>query len=513
MKYACKLIVAMVGLLALASCTGPVGTIEVSSTPKGAEVFLDDTTTDNQTDCVLEDVDEGEHTIKLTLQGYADWDTTVTVEKNEVSTVDAVLSKSSGSIQVNSTPTGAAIALDGANTGFITNHELTGVAGGSRTVKLTLAGYQDWDTTVTVKEGQTTTVNATLSLPDSSLVWCYETEASVSSSPAIGDGAVYVGSSDNYLYAIDRADGSPLWRTQTDGEVTSSPAIDPSGIVYVGSMDGYLYCIDPDDGSVLWRYNTTAPVLSSPAIGSDGTIYVGSGTALLAINPNNTLKWAYPTNGVVFSSPAIDADGVIYFGSRDSSVYAVDASDGKPKWSHKTEGQINSSPAIGEDGTVYIASTNNELYALYPENGALKWSYTMDSLTASSAVVGADGTIYIGGWDGYLYAVNPSGILKWRYFTSIGGVNMSTPLVAADGTVYVGAYDGYLYAVNSSGEREWRYATNGPVRSSAVLYDGVIYVGSEDSYLYAIQASSYYDGPWPMFRHDYCHTGREDWNP
>ena len=67
-----------------------------------------------------------------------------------------------GSVQVNSTPTGATIYLDGVNTGTKTNGTLTGVDPGSHTIKLTKDAYVDYSTSVSVSAGQTATVNATL---------------------------------------------------------------------------------------------------------------------------------------------------------------------------------------------------------------------------------------------------------------------------------------------------------------------------------------------------------------
>lgn len=67
-----------------------------------------------------------------------------------------------GSIQVNSTPTGATIYLDGVNTGNKTNSTLTGVDPGNHTIKLTKDAYVDYSASVSVSAGQTATVNATL---------------------------------------------------------------------------------------------------------------------------------------------------------------------------------------------------------------------------------------------------------------------------------------------------------------------------------------------------------------
>ena len=68
-----------------------------------------------------------------------------------------------GSIQVNSTPSGAKIYLDGTDTGQITNSTLPNISAGSHTVKLVKEGYVDYETTVSVTANQTTTVDTTLS--------------------------------------------------------------------------------------------------------------------------------------------------------------------------------------------------------------------------------------------------------------------------------------------------------------------------------------------------------------
>ena len=65
----------------------------------------------------------------------------------------------------------------------------------------------------------------------------------VSSSPAVADGVVYVGSSDGYLHAVDAASGNLLWRYETEEGLTSSPVVG-DGIIYFGSWDGYVYAVD-----------------------------------------------------------------------------------------------------------------------------------------------------------------------------------------------------------------------------------------------------------------------------
>ncbi len=80
----------------------------------------------------------------------------------ETPTTPELLSFDFGSIQVNSTPTGAEIYLDGNNTGKKTNALLTNVSVGSHIIKLVKEQYQDWEDTTNVSKDATTTVNAVL---------------------------------------------------------------------------------------------------------------------------------------------------------------------------------------------------------------------------------------------------------------------------------------------------------------------------------------------------------------
>ena len=58
-------------------------------------------------------------------------------------------------------------------------------------------------------------------------------------------GAVYIGSFDGKVYALDGATGKQKWALSTGPIYASSPAIAADGTIYVGSSNGYLYAIGP----------------------------------------------------------------------------------------------------------------------------------------------------------------------------------------------------------------------------------------------------------------------------
>ena len=95
--------------------------------------------------------------------------------------------------------------------------------------------------------------------------------------------AVYVGSGDGKIYALDATTGVLLWEFQTGSVVHSVPAV-AGGTVYIGSDDGNVYALSASKGKMLWSYQTRNYVVSSPAV-VNNVVYIGSGNGkLYALN-------------------------------------------------------------------------------------------------------------------------------------------------------------------------------------------------------------------------------------
>jgi outer membrane protein assembly factor BamB len=75
------------------------------------------------------------------------------------------------------------------------------------------------------------------------------------SSPAVWNGAVYFGSGDGNVYALDAVSRRLKWKFKTGNVVHSSPAIF-SGTLSIGGWDTYLNALDAATGKELWRFKT-----------------------------------------------------------------------------------------------------------------------------------------------------------------------------------------------------------------------------------------------------------------
>ena len=70
------------------------GTLLVASEPAGASISIDGNLTDRTTEAELDKIEPGSHQVLITLDGYRDFEATVSVEANETSTLNAVLEES-----------------------------------------------------------------------------------------------------------------------------------------------------------------------------------------------------------------------------------------------------------------------------------------------------------------------------------------------------------------------------------------------------------------------------------
>ncbi|HEY4114301.1 MAG TPA: PQQ-binding-like beta-propeller repeat protein [Rhizomicrobium sp.] len=304
-------------------------------------------------------------------------------------------------------------------------------------------------------------------------LWTAKTgDAIDSSSPAVANGFVYVGSLDHNLYAFDALTGALIWKAATGDEIESSPAVS-NGIVYVGSNDGRIYAFNATTGALVWKRGPTrGPIFSSPTV-AGGVVYIGSAAhgAFGFDAATGATAWQAGGSDGVESSPAV-ADGAIFLTTPDGLAVGLGL-DGSFGWT--SSGGGISSPAT-DNGIAYFADSSGDVSARQ-ESGGLAWSQSASGSAFVSSPAVASGILYIGSEDGKLYTFDAgTGAPGW--IASTGALIDSSPAVA-NGVVYVGSNDGKLYAFDAaSGTRLWSAGVGFAVKSSPVVADGVVYVGS-----------------------------------
>lgn len=272
------------------------------------------------------------------------------------------------------------------------------------------------------------------------LKWEFETGGAVTSSPAVVNGKVYIGSHDHNWYCLDAYTGAKIWN-YTVGDVVRSSAAVVGGRVFTGADDGYFYCLNATTGDLIWK---------TPAGG----------------HFPNLLE---PLEFQVRSSPIVIGDEV-YVGSLDGKVYCLRATDGFVLRTYATGGPIFGSPVYA-DGVIYITSTDNYLYALNAADLSLKWKSFPLNLNIGipdrskyfniGTPTVADGKVFVGG-----------GVM---YGTAIPGVDYYPHSVPS------GAWGGAIrfFAFNATtGESIWNQTLAGNTQPVwvPVYKDGKLYI-------------------------------------
>jgi outer membrane protein assembly factor BamB len=312
------------------------------------------------------------------------------------------------------------------------------------------------------------------------LKWQYTTGGAVESPPAVANGVVYVGSDDDYLYALNASTGALIWKYYAHYSAEYAPAV-ANGVVYAFTA-GAVVALNANTGALIWQEHTTGGYGSGITV-LNGTLYVACGRNAYALDAGTgNLIWQSQDIGVVDNSQPAVANGKVYVGSEDGGLYALNASTGAVLWVAPL-GQVNSSPAVAND-MVFVSA--GPVFALNADTGTIIWSYSIlgiycGNFRACGPSV-ANGLVYAldGGAGFYALNANTGGVV----FDDLlyGG---SSPAIA-NGVAYIGDGGGGINAVNAStGAFLWQYQTTFAVVSSPAVANGMMYVGSNDGHLYA----------------------------
>jgi outer membrane protein assembly factor BamB len=211
-------------------------------------------------------------------------------------------------------------------------------------------------------------------------------------------GRIFVGSSDQGLYALRADDGQKLWRFETLGFVQCAPLYDAAeDVLYFGSNDGALYKVNAKNGQLIWRFMTNAEVSRRPVLDNGALFVTNANDTLLAIEPvSGKLLWHQhrtPAAGmeVAGHSGAAVFRGKVYTGFSDGTVGAYDEKTGAERWqpvdlaaeAEQTLGQVpdqldvDSTPiadTLPSGAVVYVSNYAAGVYALDAETGTQVWS-------------------------------------------------------------------------------------------------------------------------------------------
>ena len=237
---------------------------------------------------------------------------------------------------------------------------------------------------------------------DGQMFWKTEIGGEVSASPIADDRAVYIASetvipvsreprATGALRALGRDGGVTLWMRTFHRPLRGSLAMNSTAI-FGGTADGRVFAVEKATGRFLWVFQHWQPFNAHPSL-HGSTLYIGSDDGhLLAINQRSgEALWRYRTRGAV-RGRAVEVDGVVYFGSADGYVYALNSADGSLRWRARTGAGVFAVASAG--GGLLVASLDNFVYKISLTRGDRLWKRQLAGRVASEPLTTSDGALF-----------------------------------------------------------------------------------------------------------------------
>jgi outer membrane protein assembly factor BamB len=178
-------------------------------------------------------------------------------------------------------------------------------------------------------------------------------QAQADSSPAASGDVIVIGTRSNMLAFVDvpsqavefvaLVEPNEGTRTYADG-VAATPAIS-EGAVYVGSTAGVLLSTSLA-GRIRWQVDLGSPIYGAVAIGDGlGFVPTGAGRLIAFGLDDGEVQWTADLGDAAYSSPVLVGE-IVLATAENGRLFAFDAESGAERWSLE----------VGEPGN-YMAST------------------------------------------------------------------------------------------------------------------------------------------------------------
>ncbi|MCX7766462.1 MAG: PQQ-binding-like beta-propeller repeat protein, partial [Candidatus Sumerlaeia bacterium] len=330
------------------------------------------------------------------------------------------------------------------------------------------------------------------------VVFTFQTQAAIQSSPVIRGKRLYFGSNDGNIYCINSKNGKLLWQYKTGAEVIAVPAVEKN-MVYTGSLDGNFYALDAKSGKIMWSYPVGAPVLASATVSKDKVFFGAGDFKLRALSKKDgTLLWEFPTGRLIKMKPVVAGDKIL-FGSWDGYFYCLRTDNGKLIWKEQISSNplyapATSNPLVVDNKVIFVAH-NYTTHCLDLETGKRLWSFPGTDESKPSYNSGAyfDESVFFGSITGHLVSFNVNDG-KLRFATPLKSLAVLDPVFDSSPVIYkktafLGSIGGYIYGVDcQTGQLKWQFALqNGYIFSSPAIHKGILYIGDCAGKIYAIK--------------------------
>ncbi len=325
---------------------------------------------------------------------------------------------------------------------------------------------------------------------DPTVLWTFEADGAIGSSPTIIGGNVLIVSENGVVHAVALATGEERWRSPLGADAGAATPQIVDEVAIVGDMDGVLHGIDATTGDARWTAELDGSISGAVAATAKSVVAATNDGNAYGIDPaTGEIAWRTTLPGGVSRSVAANAD--MAFVSAAGHVVALRATDGTIVWDARVADSGEGGTPTVADGLVYAATgfdpddpAATGVSVIDATSGELRWRHVSASQEVVFTPAVVDGRAFMVSGDATVVAVESStGKLLWSHTTD--GPNDALPSVAQE-TVYVATNGGSVQALDvATGEMRWQAPIEG-VPYAPVITGGFVLVGTNRGVLYAI---------------------------
>ncbi|WP_410171717.1 PQQ-binding-like beta-propeller repeat protein [Cereibacter johrii] len=234
----------------------------------------------------------------------------------------------------------------------------------------------------------------------------------ISAAPVVAEGRIFTMDALSDVQATSTA-GGQLWRVDITPPSDSATHVSGGGLAYgagrLFATTGYgeLVALDPASGGVLWRQKLGAPATGAPMIEGDTVYVTGRDSSAWALDASNgRVRWQIPgapsSTGMIGGSAPAAAGGTVLFPFNSGQIIAVLREGGSQIWSSQVAGErlgraytgfrdITGDPVVSGD-SIYVGSSAGRTVALSATSGETLWSANEGAL---APVALAGGSLFL----------------------------------------------------------------------------------------------------------------------
>jgi outer membrane protein assembly factor BamB len=185
---------------------------------------------------------------------------------------------------------------------------------------------------------------AAIRASDGHPIWSRNLGSPAHAPPAISGDRVYVPASNTHIVALKIETGERVWERRLGGAPNEILALEDR--LFVGSNDNYFYAIVAKDGRVDWRWRAGADAMGLPVVDEHRVYFVSLDNVVRALNQSNGVQqWIQLLNFRPSGGPLIAGSTLIVYGAQPP-LRALSTADGKAAGDVPAAGPLAAPPGL-----------------------------------------------------------------------------------------------------------------------------------------------------------------------